>query len=105
MAKSNAAFKDLVLARLSALGGVTCRAMFGGHGLYLDGQFFGIVYKNKLFFRTSDATRPEYEAHGMQPFLPVPGTGKKPARYYEVPASIVADEEQLQRWAWEAARA
>ena len=41
----------------------------------------------------------------MQPFLPVPGTGKKPARYYEVPACIFADEEQLQRWAWEAARA
>jgi DNA transformation protein len=103
MARSSAAFRDLVLSRLSALGGVTCRAMFSGHGLYLDRQFFGMVYRNRLFFRTSDATRPEYEAHGMKPFLP--GTGKKPPRYYQVPPSIVADEKQLQRWAWEAARA
>ena len=103
MAKSSAAFKETVLARLAPLGGVTCRAMFSGHGLYLDGQFFGMIYRGRLYFRTNDTTRPEYEALGMKPFLP--RTGKKPPRYFQVPPAIFADEQQLQRWAWEAARA
>ncbi len=38
-------FKEFVLDQLAAIESVTCRAMFGGFGLYRQGVFFGILHK------------------------------------------------------------
>lgn len=89
--------KDFVLDQLDALEGVTCRAMFGGHGLYCGRIFFGIIYKERLFFRTTEATRPEYERRGMQPFRP--NSNQTLQRYYEVPADVLEDRGILVEWA------
>ena len=90
-------FKDFVLDQLDALEGVTCRAMFGGHGLYCGKNFFGILYKERLFFRVTDATRQEYEHRGMEPFRP--NTNQTLQRYYEVPADVLEDRWALVEWA------
>jgi DNA transformation protein len=90
-------FKDFVIDQLDGLEGVTCRAMFGGHGLYCGTSFFGIVYKERLFFRTTEATRLEYERRGMQPFRPNPNQALQ--RYYEVPAEVLEDRLMLVEWA------
>ncbi|MGH8700786.1 MAG: TfoX/Sxy family protein [Burkholderiales bacterium] len=42
-------FLTHVLELLGLLGRVSARRMFGGHGLYCDGVFFGIVLDNTLF--------------------------------------------------------
>ncbi|MGH7207065.1 MAG: TfoX/Sxy family protein, partial [Nitrospiraceae bacterium] len=63
-------FKDFVLDQLRELRGVTCRAMFGGYGLYQGESFFGIIHKGRLYFKTDDRTRPPYVAKGMKPFRP-----------------------------------
>jgi len=52
-------FKDFVLDQLSDLHGVTCRAMFGGYGLYCGRVFFGIVHKGRLYFKTNATTAPQ----------------------------------------------
>jgi TfoX/Sxy family transcriptional regulator of competence genes len=36
-------FKEFVLDQLSALPELHARAMFGAHGLYCGGKFFGIL--------------------------------------------------------------
>ena len=53
-------FRDFVLDQLNDLDDVTCRAMFGGHGLYLGKSFFGIVYEGRLYFKTDEVSRIEY---------------------------------------------
>lgn len=90
-------FKDFVLDQLDGLEGVTSRAMFGGHGLYCGKSFFGIVYNERLYFRVSDVTRPEYERRGMQPFQP--RSNQALQRYYEVPADVLEDRRTLVEWA------
>ena len=89
-----------MLDQLDGLEQVTCRAMFGGHGLYCGKSFFGIVYKDRLFFRVTDATRPEYERRGMNPFRPNPNQALQ--RYYEVPADVFEDRATLVEWARQA---
>lgn len=90
-------FLDFVLDQLSELGGVRARAMFGGHGLYADDVFFGIVSAGRLYFKTDDESRDDYRALGMSPFRP---TEKQTLRtYYEVPVSVLEDDEELVRWA------
>ena len=74
--------------------------MFGGHGLYCGKSFFGIVYKDRLFFRVTDATRPEYERRGMKPFQP--RSSQALQRYYEVPADVLEDRRMLVEWASQA---
>ena len=50
----NDSFKEFVLDQLSQLGQVECRAMFGGHGLYHNEAFFGIISKGRLYFKTGN---------------------------------------------------
>lgn len=100
---SDASFRDFVLDQLSDLDGVSCRAMFGGHGLYLGDAFFGIVFEGQLYLKTDDATRAEYEHRGMRTFRP--NARQTLTSYYEVPADVLEDAGQLAEWARRAAAA
>ena len=93
-------YLDYVLEQLGELGPVTSRAMFGGHGLYLGDHFFAIVYRDRLYFKTDDASRPEYEAHDSEPFRPNARQTLK--SYWEVPAEVVEHPESAVEWARDA---
>jgi DNA transformation protein len=97
MNRGRDSFKDFVLDQLSGLGGVACRSMFGGYGLYRSEVFFGIIHKGRLYFKTDERTRAVYVAQGMKPFRPNRKQTLK--TYYEVPVEIVEDAEQLIEWA------
>ncbi len=71
--------------------------MFGGYGLYQGKIFFGILYKGRLYFKTDQKTRTEYIKRGMKPFRPNAKMTLK--TYYEVPADIIEDPDQLMEWA------
>lgn len=90
-------FKEFVLDQLSDLEGVSCRAMFGGHGIYCSGVFFGTIHKGRLYFRTNDRTRSEYIKEGMKPFKPNAKQTLK--NYYEVPVDVMEDTDRLADWA------
>ena len=95
-------FKDFVLDQLADLRGLTCRAMFGGYGLYRGGKFFGIVHKGRLYFKVSPKTINCYKKQGMKPFRP--STKQTLKSFYEVPTNVLEDAEQLTDWATAAAR-
>ena len=102
MAPKHDGFKDFVLDQLSDLHGVTCRAMFGGYGLYQHGTFFGIVHRGRLYFKTNQMTAPLYRARGMKPFAPTPTHTVK--NYYAVPVEILEAPDDLNAWACQAAQ-
>jgi len=96
------AYKTFVLDQLGQLGGVTCRAMFGGYGLYQRTVFFGIIYKGRLYFKTTSTSRAAYLKKGMKPFRP---SAKQTLKtYYEVPLDIIEDQDELSAWAKKAVR-
>ncbi len=95
-------FKEFVLDQLRHLHGVSCRAMFGGYGLYRDEVFFGIVHDSRLYFKTDAETRPAYLEAGTRPFRP---NAKQTLKtYYEVPVEVIEDAEKLTAWAQQALR-
>ena len=99
---SDTSFLDFVLEQLSDAKSVAVKRMFGGHGLYLHGSFFGIVHQGTLYFRTDEQSRKRYTKAGSRPFNP---KGKQELhRYYEVPAEILDDAGKLVSWALEAAQ-
>ena len=89
-------FTDFVLDQLIDLRQVTCRAMFGGYGLYHRTVFFGIIYQERLYLKVTPTTVGQYKAYGMKPFRP---NSKQILRsFYEVPIEIVEDAGQLTDW-------
>ncbi len=89
--------KDFLLDQLQLAGGLECRSMFGGYGLYSNGKIFGIVFKGRLYFKTNAATRSTYELRGMKPFRP--NVRQRLKSYYEVPADVIEDAPTLTDWA------
>lgn len=98
----SADFRDFVLEQLAPAGRVAPRAMFGGVGLYLDGLFFALIDDDTLYFKADDATRTRYERAGSKPFCPYPGEPDRAMGYWQVPADVLEDSDELAAWAREA---
>jgi len=98
--KKRDSFRDYVSEQLGD--GVEIRPMFGGYGLYRGDRFFGIIFKGRLYFRTSPHSRKKYLEQGMKPFKPNARMTLK--TYFEVPADVLEERETLHAWALEAAR-
>ncbi len=97
MATKHDGFKEFVLDQLADLRGVTCRAMFGGYGLYQRDVFFGIIHKGRLYFKVTPKTVVLYKEQGMKPFQP--NSKQTLKSFYEVPVDIIEDAEHLAEWA------
>jgi DNA transformation protein len=92
-------FRAFVEDQLSRVVPVRSRPMFGGLGLYSGERFFGVVDDDVLYFKVDDETRPRYRKHGMRPFEPM---GTPMNGYWQVPAGVIEDPEELESWAREA---
>lgn len=93
----NEEFRDYVLDQLGGLENLVCKRMFGGYGIYNGEVFFAIIHKGGIYFKTDDESRELYEARGMGPFRPDAKQTLK--TYYEVPAEILEESDELLRWA------
>jgi DNA transformation protein len=96
------AYRDFVLEQLAPAGHVSPRAMFGGVGLYLEGLFFALIDDDTLYFKTDDSNRARYEQAGSKPFCPFPDRPEQSLGYWQVPADVLEDPDQLAAWAREA---
>jgi len=90
-------FKDFVLDQLQEFDAAEARRMFGGFGLYRDEIFFGIVHQGKLLFKIDESSVGEYRQQKMKPFRP---NAKQTLKsYYQVPADVIEDADELREWA------
>jgi DNA transformation protein and related proteins len=92
-------FTDFVLDQLAAIPGLRAQKMFGGHGLYSDEQFFGILIEERLYFKTDGRTRADYLERGMEPFTYSKGQRIVSMNYFEVPPDVLESRESLVNWA------
>jgi DNA transformation protein and related proteins len=94
MAQSDSVTHCLEL--LAPAGRPRARRMFGGHGLYVDDVFIGIMAGERLFLKADVHTRPRFEAAGCEPFtyeargkVAVLGFWSAPADAMESPALML----------------
>jgi DNA transformation protein len=95
-------FRTFVVEQLRPAGRLTERRMFGGVGLYLDDLFFALIDDDTLYFKTDDSNRPRYERAESRPFCPDPVRPDKTMAYWQVPAEVLEDADELAVWAREA---
>lgn len=92
-------YLQYVLEQLAALGDLSARRMFGGAGLYFEEVFFALISRDTLYFKVGDSNRREYLARRMEPFRPYQNKPHTSLSYYQVPAEVLEDAEELVAWA------
>jgi DNA transformation protein len=95
-------------ASLTPLGAFRSRAMFGGHGLYLDDQMFGLIAYDTLYLKTDEENRDDFIRAKSKPFsFESARKGLVTTSYWQCPVDTLKDARKLRRWigkAHEAAR-
>jgi DNA transformation protein len=90
---------DHIRLALSPLGEVRIRAMFGGHGVSIDGLSVGLIADDTLYLKVDAGNEPRHQAAGLGRFT-YDGKGKPIAMSYaEVPSEAYADPAVLTDWA------
>ena len=94
-------YVEYTLELLEPLGPVQARAMFGGWGLYFGGRMFGLIVEDRLFLKTDEVSRPDFESAGGEPFVYDAGKGRKPVTlsYWTPPSEASDDAHALLPWA------
>ena len=85
------AFLDLVLEKLAPLGAVSGKSMFGGFGVFHEGEMFGLISNDVLYLKADDSNRETYVTRGSNQYKPMP--------YFRVPDDVFEDVESLRDWA------
>ena len=92
--------RDFLIDLFADFGPVTVRRMFSGFGISADGTNFALALRSGLYFRADEASIPQFEAEGSSPFQyqtrAKTVTGNS---YWELPARLFDDSEELSVWA------
>ncbi|HVE86102.1 MAG TPA: TfoX/Sxy family protein [Myxococcales bacterium] len=99
-------FAQYAVDLLASVGPVRARAMFGGYGLSLDGISIGLIDDDRLYLRTDELNRAEFQAAGSEPFVYQSRNGPMTmTSYWALPEDSVDDPEKASRWGRLAAEA
>ena len=100
--------RDFLIDLFAHFGPVTIRRMFSGFGISADGTNFALALRSGLYFRADDQTIARFEAEGSKPFQYQTRSKTVTVNsYWELPARLFDDPEELSEWAraaWNAAQ-
>jgi DNA transformation protein len=94
---------DKIIERLESsltpLGAFRSRPMFGGHGLYLDDLFFGLIAYDKFYLKTDEQNRGDYMKARAKPFsFESKRKGLVVTSYWRCPEAVMKDARKLRQW-------
>jgi DNA transformation protein len=77
----------------------SARAMFGGHGVYVDGRIVAIVIDDVLYFKTDAGNRDEFIALALEPFTYSTRTGERHVMsYHRAPDEALESPAAMEQW-------
>ena len=89
------------LRELMGAGGrtVSARAMFGAHGVYVDGLFVAIVDDDVLYLRADDVNRGAFSDLGLPPFeYTTKGGARHAMSYFRAPDDALESVHAMAPW-------
>ena len=92
--------RDFLTDLFADFGPVTIRKMFSGFGISADGTNFALALRSGLYLRADEASIPQFEAEGSKPFqYQTRAKTVTVNSYWELPARLFDDSEELSVWA------
>ena len=92
-------FVEHCLELIAPFGHARARRMFGGHGVYVDGLFIGIVAADRLYLKVDATSRVRFEAAGCEPFVYDAKSHSISLGYFSVPDEALDSANAMQAWA------
>ena len=92
--------RDFLIDLFADFGPVAVRRMFSGFGISADGTNFALALRSGLYFRADEQSIPQFEAEGSKPFqYQTRAKTVTVNSYWELPARLFDDPEDLSVWA------
>jgi DNA transformation protein len=91
-----ASYLTFVLDQLEPHFNLRSKKMFGGVGLYADDLFFALIDDDRLYFKVDNSNLSDFEEEGMDAFHPY--NDERSMNYWEVPAHVLEDSDELAHW-------
>ncbi len=86
---------DYYTERLSLLGKVNVKRMFGGAGFYMNGRMFALTDGDMIYLKADDENRARFEARKMQQFAPFEDKPEMRMHYYSLSSEDLEDDDAL----------
>lgn len=92
---------DAIRDLMAGLGHVTIKRMFGGKGIYHDGQIVALVVDGELLLKADAQSAPEFAAAGSRQWVYEGQARKGPVAmpYWSIPESAIDDPDEMTIWA------
>ena len=90
--KASPDYLNFVLEKLSPIGDIKSRAMFGGYGIFCEGLMFALISEDTLYFKVNETNRDMYKKTQSKPF-------PHGISYWEVSTDVLEENAELQKWA------
>jgi DNA transformation protein and related proteins len=99
-----AAFFAFVEELFAGLGGVRIKRMFGGAGVYAQGQMFALLADDVIYLKVDDALKAALAQEGSSPFVWAPESGPQAGKrvemgYWRLPEAAFDDPDLACMWA------
>lgn len=96
----SAELRELLRDLTRPIPGIAIKRMFGGLGLFADGQMFGLVAGDDLYFKADAETAAAFDAEDLPPFSYTKKDGIAVlTSYRRAPERLLDDADEFLEWA------
>ncbi|NUO19379.1 TfoX/Sxy family protein [bacterium] len=86
---------DYYTDRLSLLGKINVKRMFGGAGFYLNGRMFALTDGETVYLKGDEQNRARFESRKMEQFAPFDDKPEMRMHYYSLSSEDLEDDDAL----------
>ncbi len=92
-------FVDYLTETMSGFGQVSCKRMFGGHGLFHNGLMFGLIADDVLYLKADSESAEMFTERGLDAFEYSKQGKLMKMSYFRAPEEMLDDPDEAAHWA------
>ena len=86
---------DYYTERLSLLGKINVKRMFGGAGFYMNGRMFALTDGDMIYLKADEENRARFVSRKMEQFAPFEDKPEMRMHYYSLSSEDLEDDDAL----------
>ena len=98
MASTHNEFVDYVVELMAGWAPVSAHKMFGGYGLYREGQMFALIVGDELFFKTDQDNVAQFKRMASHPFVYANQMRTVRLSYWSAPEGCLESPAEMNEW-------
>jgi len=92
-------FVAYVVELMQSIGPVRAKAMFGGHGIFLEDLMFALVADSVLFLKVDKQTENNFKVKELEAFTYMKNGKEFNMSYFQAPEEVLEEGEEMSYWA------